>query len=309
MKEIKTIAVYGLGALGMLFGAQLQNAYGPENVKFVMDEERYARHKEDVYSINGETFDFSLQDAAKITAPSDLVLVAVKGPALEEVAAQLAPSVEPGTIIMSLMNGITSEDILAEHYGRERILDCIAIGMDAMRDGTRLSYTQMGKIQFGSRMGDRMDSRMGGQKEAIDAVRRCFDGARIPYEVREDIRRAMWFKFMLNVGVNQACTAYETDYGHVVAPGPVCDEMQEAMREVSRLAAVEGIVLTQEDIDTCIAIEKTLKPDGYPSMRQDALAGRETEVDLFAGTVIALGKKYGIATPVNEKYGRMCRVF
>ena len=317
MKEIKTIAVYGLGALGMLFGAQLQKAYGPENVKFVMDEKRYARHKEDVYLINGETFDFSLQNAAKISTPSDLVIVAVKGPALKEVAAQLAPSVGPETIIMSLMNGITSEDILAEHYGRERILDCIAIGMDAMRDGTKLSYTQMGKIQFGSRMGDRMggqmddrmDSRMGGQKEAIEAVERCFDGAGVPYEVREDIRRAMWFKFMLNVGVNQACTAYETDYGHVVAPGPICDEMQEAMREVSRLAAVEGIVLTQEDIDTCIAIEKTLKPDGYPSMRQDALAGRETEVELFAGTVIALGKKYGIATPVNEKYGEMCRVF
>ena len=66
-----------------------------------------------------------------------------------------------------------------------------------------------------------------------------------------------------------------------------------------------GIGLTEEDINLCIEIEKTLKPDGYPSMRQDALAGRQTEVDLFAGTVIELGKRYGIPTPVNEKYRRM----
>ena len=115
----------------------------------------------------------------------------------------------------------------------------------------------------------------------------------------------MWRKFLLNVGINQACTVYETDYGHVTSPGPICEEMKEAMREVIRIASAEGITLTEDDIDNAIALEKTLKPDGYPSMRQDALAGRQTEVDLFAGTVIAMGKKYGIPTPVNEKYRDM----
>ena len=60
--------------------------------------------------------------------------------------------------------------------------------------------------------------------------------------------------------------------------------------------------LTEDDINAAIELEKTLKPDGYPSMRQDALAGRPTEVDLFAGTVIEMGKKCGIPTPVNQKY-------
>ena len=306
MKEIKTTAIYGLGALGMLFGAKLQKAYGSDNVKFVMDSSRYLRHKNDKYLINGEAFDFALQNADEITTPSDLVIVAVKGPALADVAGQMAPSVGSQTIIISLMNGITSEDILAQKYGRSHILDCIAIGMDAMRDGTQLSYTQMGKIQFGSRTGTRQEEISAHPQEEISALRQYFDRAGVPYEVIDDIRRAMWFKFMLNVGINQACTAYETDYGHAVAPGPICDEMKEAMREVIRVAAAEGIILSEKDIDTCIGIEKTLKPEGYPSMRQDALAGRPTEVDLFAGTVIALGRKHGIPTPVNEKYRLMC---
>ena len=56
MNPIKTTAIYGLGALGMLFGSRLQQAYGPENVKFVMDSSRYARHKNDLYTINDEPF-------------------------------------------------------------------------------------------------------------------------------------------------------------------------------------------------------------------------------------------------------------
>ena len=107
---------------------------------------------------------------------------------------------------------------------------------------------------------------------------------------------------MLNVGINQACTVYETDYAHATAPGPILDEMIGAMTEVIRIAEAEGIHLTQEDLNRCVELEKTLKPDGYPSMRQDAVAKRPTEVDMFAGTVIQLGEKHGIPTPVNRKY-------
>ena len=110
MKPIRTTAVYGLGALGMLFGSGLQKTYGPENIKFVMDSPRYARHKRDLYAINDETFVFSLQDASDVSSPSDLVIVAVKGPDLKAVVNQIAPSVGPDTIIISLMNGITSEE-------------------------------------------------------------------------------------------------------------------------------------------------------------------------------------------------------
>ena len=297
MKKIETITIYGLGALGMLFGSRLQKAYGEDRVKFVMDSERYARHKNDQYTINDEPFAFSMQDIAEVKAPADLVIVAVKGPALPAVVPMIQPSVGEDTVIISLMNGISSEDMLAERYDRRQILDCISIGMDAMRDGTDLHYTKMGKIQIGSRNGD--------QKEQVEAVATALREADVPYEVMEDIRTAMWHKYLINVGVNQSCTAYETDYGHITSPGPIRDEMKEAMREVIRVAAAEGVTLSEKDIDEAIALEKTLKPEGYPSMRQDAIAGRTTEVDLFAGTVIALGKKYGIPTPVNEKYRRM----
>lgn len=45
-----------------------------------------------------------------------------------------------------------------------------------------------------------------------------------------------------------------------------------------------------------------LNPDGYPSMRQDAVAKRYSEVELFAGTVLKLAVKHGIDTPANKRY-------
>ena len=85
MKTIETIAVYGLGALGMLFGSGLQKTYGAEHVKFVMDSGRFSRHLKDRYTINDEPFAFSMQDIADVKSPSDLVIVAFKGLALPAV--------------------------------------------------------------------------------------------------------------------------------------------------------------------------------------------------------------------------------
>lgn len=291
--EIRRTAVFGMGALGMLFGSQIADHIGEDNVTFLMDHDRAVRHSEDHYVINGEERHLHIGDAA-LARPYDLVIVAVKYGALHDLIGEIRPAVDKNTVIISVLNGIISEDILAETYDRRRIIDCVAIGMDAMRDGTVLSFTKPGKLQVG------MVNES--QKEAYSALTEFLDRAKVPYEESSDIRRSMWKKFMLNVGINQACTVYETDYFHATTDGPILDEMKQAMEEVIAIADAEGVKLTDDDLQECIALERTLKPDGYPSMRQDAVAKRRTEVDLFAGTVIKLGRKHGIATPVNQRY-------
>ncbi|MBS1564875.1 MAG: 2-dehydropantoate 2-reductase, partial [Bacteroidetes bacterium] len=63
--------------------------------------------------------------------------------------------------------------------------------------------------------------------------------------------------------------------------------------------------LEPSDVDTFLKILDTLHPEGKTSMLQDIEAGRKSEVDLFAGTVIQLGQKYNVATPVNEMLYRL----
>ncbi len=298
MREIKRVGIFGMGALGMLYGSAMSSYLGKENVVYLMDEKRYEKHASDVYSINGEVQDLQMGNAEAVTEPFDLVMVAVKYTALHGLLDQMEKAVGKDTIIVSVMNGITSEEILATRFDREQIVDTVALGMDAMRDGTTLTYTKAGRLQLGVHPG--LDEAR--QKEMVEALVNLYEKSGLAYEVCEDIRRAMWYKFMLNVGINQACTVYETDYGHCTAEGPILDEMTEAMEEVIKVAAAEEINLTREDLIACIEIEKTLLPEGYPSMRQDSVAKRPSEVDMFAGTVMERGKKYGIQTPVNAKW-------
>lgn len=83
--------------------------------------------------------------------------------------------------------------------------------------------------------------------------------------------------------------------------GQARDTMIAAMREVMLLSEEEGINLSEDDLNYWLEVLGQLSPEGKPSMRQDIEARRYSEVDLFAGTVLELGKRHGIATPVNQE--------
>ena len=76
--------------------------------------------------------------------------------------------------------------------------------------------------------------------------------------------------------------------------------MIEAMNETAHVAAAYGINLSEQDVDDWLKLVDGLNPEGMPSMRQDVLAQRKTEVEQFAGTIIRYGKKKNIDTPVNR---------
>jgi 2-dehydropantoate 2-reductase len=77
--------------------------------------------------------------------------------------------------------------------------------------------------------------------------------------------------------------------------------MESAMREVIRLSEKAQVNLTAEDIKRFNEILLDLNPQGKTSMLQDVEAGRKTEVEMFAGKVIALGRQYHVPTPVNQR--------
>jgi 2-dehydropantoate 2-reductase len=122
----------------------------------------------------------------------------------------------------------------------------------------------------------------------------------LPYQIDTDMKKRLWGKFMLNVGVNQTVAVFEGDNGTIQKEGEARNTMIQAMREVMAISDREEIHLTQEDLNYWLRVLSVLSPEGKPSMRQDLEAKRRSEVGLFAGTVIEFGKKYGIPTPVNQ---------
>ena len=290
--------IIGMGALGLLYGNMIAENADRENTVFLMDEERYERHSKDTYRINGEEKAFNLASTGNpgsvSFATADLIIIATKYNGLESAISMMKPYADDGTVIISLLNGIISEDIIAQTYNRDNIIDCVPIGMDAMRDGSSVNYTKEGRLQIGIRQHS--------QQNAFERLCSFFDTAHVPYEAVGDIRHAMWNKFMINVGINQTCMVYETTYEGALNDPEAFASLKGAMQEVIELASFEGVMLTNEDYENDLKILGGLKPDGYPSMRQDAVAKRYSEVELFAGTMLKLAAKHGIDTPVNKRF-------
>lgn len=298
MKEIQSTAIIGMGALGLLYGNQIVSRPGSSGLRFIADRKRIQKYHSMEFTVNGEHRTFPMEDC-ETAAPADFVIVAVKYNALPEALNTMKNCVGPDTTIISVMNGISSEQMIGERYGREKVLYSIAQGMDAMKFGSSLTYTQAGELRVGALSPE--------QNNRLEAMTAFFDRAGIAYTVEDDILHRLWGKFMLNVGVNQTCMAYETTYSGTLVPGEAHDTMIGAMREVIRLARAEHVNLTEQDLDSYIDLLKTLSPDGMPSMRQDSLSHRPSEVEMFSGTVREMAKKHGLATPVNDRLYKRIR--
>ena len=83
------------------------------------------------------------------------------------------------------------------------------------------------------------------------------------------------------------------------APEHLKSQIKTAVRTALR---AEGVDLTDADVAYWLDIIDHLNPAGMPSLRQDVLARRPTEVELFSGTINRLGAAHGIPTPVNERF-------
>ena len=289
MNEIKTVGLIGLGAVGALYAERLL-ASGAD-ICVIVDQQRKEKYSREGVYVNGVRVDFPYvtPDEAKIV---DLLLIVTKEGGLSPAMETAGSFVGPDTLIISLLNGVTSEGIVAERFGAEHVLYSVAQGMDAVKVGNRLTYVHPGRIVLGEREPGEISAR-------VQMTADFLNSHGVVCTPVEDMVRRQWGKLMLNVGLNQACMVFECDYGGVQQPGKAREVMLGAMREAQKMAGLEGYLITETEFDEWVALLDSFSPAGKPSMRQDGEARRKSEVELFAGTMVRLGLKHGIELPVN----------
>ena len=297
MRRIERVVLCGAGAVGALYVPLLQDL-DPDLLRVVAGGERRARLLAEGVWVNGRRIDVQVVAPGEPAEPADLLLVAVKQHHLAQTIEDVRGVVGPGTTILSLLNGITSEELLGQAFGEEKVIPAFVLGTDSVRDGSRSRHSSMGHVYFGARSNDPGDPR-------VAAVRDLFGRAGIAYRVPADILREQWFKFMLNVGVNQVSALLRATYGDFATVPEARDLTQAAALEVVALSAREGVALSAADVERIFPILAGLAPAGKTSMLQDVEAGRKTEVEIFAGAVVALGRRHGVPTPVNEVLGKL----
>lgn len=290
--RINTVAFIGKGGVGLLYGSMIARVLGDDAVEFVMDDARYERHAADRLRINGEPCSLRSVRASEAT-PADLVILTIKTTGLTQALDTMEAVVGPETRIASLCNGITSEQKIAERFGWQRTVLGICQGMDAVFLNNELTYDKPGEIRFGAAPDT--------DPAVVADIADLYSRVGIAHVVEPDIKRRMWTKLMMNVGVNQTCMVYSGTYGSATERGSEQRRsLVAAMREARVVANAEGVAIAESDLSQMVELLETLDPAGMPSMAQDRIARRKTEVEEFSGTICRLAAEHSIEVPQNE---------
>lgn len=286
------MAVVGAGAMGAMYAAHFVEG-GVETV-LVASGERADRLRRNGLTVNGRALSVEVADPARDElAPVDLAIVAVKHHDLADALADLTPFVGPDTLFVSVLNGFDSEEVIAARFGAGQVLLCIALGMAAGREGNAVTYLSPGRLIIGTSDGLAPGS-------AVDAVGAALDRAGLAWDAPEDMQHEMWWKFMVNTCINQASAVLRLPYEDFTHDGAPRSLMVALREEVIDVANAEGVALGDDDRERWDRVLLGLPGSGQTSMLQDVLAGRPTEVALFADRVVALGERHGLETPYNQ---------
>lgn len=295
--EIKTAAVIGMGAVGSVYAKRLFDRYG-KRFYAIAGGARAQRLRLTGVTLDGETFFPLVREPEGQDAPADLLLVCVKNYQLEAAIEEMRPFVGNQTLVLPLLNGVTATDRLRAAFPEATVFCGLAMALDAVRTRDGVVHSSDGEIHFG------MEDTMRFLPQAT-AANQFLCGAGLQTHVYPHMQRAVWKKWMLNVGLNQVSALTGAAYGDFIRLPDVMGLANSAMREVVSLAQAAKVELNDADIEAIPPIVARLLPAGKTSMLQDMEAGRRTEVESFSGTVLALGRRYGVDTPVNALLYRL----
>lgn len=285
---MKNIIICGLGAVGLTYGVKLRNK---SNIRVLVDEARLKRYTENKPVLNGveQDFEYILPDG-KFDA--DLIIIATKSSGLESAIKNIKNFVTPETIIISLLNGISSEEKIKQAYTFAKVLKSYFIGHSAVRNGNEVTQDGVGEVVV----------------EKDNRIVSIFEECGINYSTPSDIDYALWLKFTMNIFSNQTSAILNMTFGELKQNQNFIEFAKKLISEVRMLAELKGIKnLENLEADALKALSG-MCDEGKTSMHQDILAGRKTEVDIFAGEIIKLGKEFGVQTPYNQVLFDMVKI-
>ncbi len=288
--EIKKVALLGAGAVGSYIIWGLSDLAGVK-LGLVADGPRKERLEKQGCLINGVTYHPEVWTPEEAHG-ADLLIVALKYGALPKALPDISKVVGKETVVMSLMNGVDSEEIIATAIEREQIVySLIKIASHGEHGGYRFDPATTIGIIFG-------EARPPYDSPRLQAIEKLFHDAGLRARATDCIREEMWSKFRLNVcnnlpqailGAGMGCYR-DSRHMEAIRAG--------LRRELEAIAEAKGIDLSR--VPASSTHGSMAPPSARYSTLQDLDNHRHTEVDMFSGVLMSMGKELGIPTPYNE---------
>ena len=284
--KIQNVALIGAGAVGGYF---IWGLNGKKDINFsiIAEGERKERLEQGLV-INGEKYTPQVL-TPKEAGVVDLIMIAIKQDALAEIAEDIKPMVGADTMVMSLLNGVSSEEIIGKSIGMEHMLYSI-MRIASMRDGNSITFYP--EITKGLFVGEKGCSE---RTDRIIALEELFKGTRVRCNFVSDIINEMWVKYAGNVSQNLPQAILGIGYGAYSDSEHVNFVANCLWGEVAKVAAAKGVIIPGE-----LVLFGGSMPHARFSTLQYLDAGRRTEIEIFAGDMIRMGKECEIEVPYCE---------
>ena len=294
------IAIFGTGGVGGYFGGRLAEA--GYDVSFVARGDHLAAIHEHGLTIRSPRGDAVVRpedasDDPGDIGPVDAVVVATKTFQLDEAAAAMGPLLRDDTLVIPLLNGVEAPDRLASVLPRGIVLGglCRIIAYVAepgvIEHVGAEPYVAFGATDDGTRM------RAG---EPIETLRDAFADAGVSVEIPEDIRLAMWRKFLLVASWGALGAITRAPIGVIREHDETRTLLNEAMEEIHAVANARGVPLDRSALEAALGFFDGLNPISTTSMQRDLAEGRPSELEAWSGAVVRLGAEEGVDTPVHR---------
>lgn len=287
--KINSVAILGLGAVGsyLLWGLSEKTDL---ELYVIAEGERKSRYENEGFIINGKKYHPIIKTPEEARGV-DLLIVTVKYNSLRPALSDIEKIVDKNTLVISLMNGVESEEIIAEKIGDEHIIYSL-IKVAAEREGNSVVFDP--ETTIGIIYGEK-DLNRG--SERVEALEELFGETGLHHTSSDVILHEIWNKFRLNVANNQiqaiigcGVGAYR-DSEHL---GFLRKKVREELEEIAKAKGIDFSLCKSAPVGSKVADRARY------STLQDIDAGRHTEIDMFAGAVVRMGKELGISTPYNE---------
>jgi 2-dehydropantoate 2-reductase len=290
------IAIVGSGAVGGYYGAMLARA--GHRVTFVARGAHLRAIKERGLLVWSPLGDFTVRAPAESemsrVGPVDLVLLAVKTYDNDVVLPQLPGLCGPGTIVLTLQNGVDSPVEVAQAVGAERVLagpTYIATALSA--PGVIEQTGTHRRIVFGEVFEPGAEV-----TERVRRVAEAFTSADIQAEPVADARVPLWEKFIYLASYAAFSGSARKPAGAIWGDPFVRERFLSAVDEVSTVARAEGVPIEAGQRERVTAYMNTVPATMRASLLIDLQQGKRIEVEALQGSVVRRGAARGVPTPI-----------
>ena len=290
------IAVVGAGAMGSVYAGLLASA-GNEVWAIDTWREHIDAIRESGLRIEGASGDRTVRLDATTDAsepgPCDLVIIATKADGVASAAASIGPLLGDDTLVLTIQNGLGAAERICRHLPPDNVLLGVAGGFGAsMRGPGHAHHNGMELIRLGELGGGitgRLE-RIGGVWRDAGFNVRCFD----------DINQLVWEKFVCNVTYSGSCTVFECTIAGVQGNEHAWQVASNCAAEAYAAGVAKGVRFSFDDPVAHVREFGRKIPHSRPSMLQDYLAKRPSEIDAINGMVPVVAHEVGTAAPWNE---------